>query len=481
MDNPTVTRNPFDLPELIYRLSRFVNNNDALSCALVSKAWTIDFVSSIWFQIDFDIHAQFADLSPDVVAKHGHHIRVVKNAKALAQVSALDHSNINRLRYLHIEAAASTTQQENSYRIVTRNNTNLQELILFAAPISGSNPAYSSYYVLSAAFSPSYDALQQRTPIPNLTSLKLKGLIITYSSLESILQVCKNLTELRLPQVALIGRLNRPFQHTGITLFSFGLKSIFHEDPARPSILSHFPNLTTLHTWQNTSSKDMVPSERIKKDLSTYCPHLTQYKLEDYSGNITPEFLTNIATNITRITFEEEYMSPETISAIILHQSTLKKVAHFYSPGFDYEKDEVPPVSDKIKVSDEMLQLIPRRCVQLERLNLHPYEMDVDVMEAAEWVCKDLKKLRIRVKGLDTKEQILRVIALWRAGCWRRWQEKAKRTNALVVEAEEEEEQEEVEKQLEEDYSIEARVARHLLKFEQLWWVWLGYQTWTPI
>ncbi|KAG0373721.1 hypothetical protein BGX24_011330 [Mortierella sp. AD032] len=479
MANPTATRNPFDLPELIYRLSRFVTSNDALSCAIVSKAWTVDFVSSIWFQIDFDIHPQFTDVSVDIIAKYGHHIRVVKNAKVLAQVSVLDHPNINRLRYLHIEAAASITQQEAAYRIVSRNNTNLQELTLFAAPNPGSNPEYSSYYVSSAAFSPSDDALQKRTPVPNLTSLKIKGLIVTYSSLESILQVCKNLIELRLPQVALIGRLNRPFQHTGITLFSFGLKSIFHEDPTRPSILSHFPNLTTLHTWQNASSKDMVPSDRIKKELSTYCPHLTQYKLEDYSGSITPEFLTNIATNITRITFEEDYMSPETVSAIVLHQSTLKKVAHFYTLDFDYEKDLVPPVSSKIKISEEMLQLIPRRCVQLERLNLHPYEMDIDVMEAAEWVCKDLKKLRIRVKGLDTKEQILRVIALWRAGCWRRWQRGAKRTNGVA--AMEVETAEEQEKQLKEDHSIEARVARHLLKFEQLWWVWLGYQTWTPI
>lgn len=30
------------------------------------------------------------------------------------------------------------------------------------------------------------------------------------------------------------------------------------------------------------------------------------------------------------------------------------------------------------------------------------------------------------------------------------------------------------------DLSIEARVARHLLKFEQLEVVWLGYKTWRP-
>ncbi|KAG0254061.1 hypothetical protein BGZ95_006142, partial [Linnemannia exigua] len=85
------------------------------------------------------------------------------------------------------------------------------------------------------------------------------------------------------------------------------------------------------------------------------------------------------------------------------------------------------------------------------------------------WICKDLKTLRIRIKDLDTKEKILKAIALWRKGCWRRWREQA---GTPVGE----------EGRLDEtDMSIEARVARHLLKFHKLWKVWLGYQTWNPI
>ncbi|KAF9910606.1 hypothetical protein EC991_006165 [Linnemannia zychae] len=474
MFTSTSTRNPFHLPELRHRLSRFVTNNDALSCSLVSKAWTFDFVSSMWFLIDFDSHPDFANLSPDIVSKHGHHIRVVKNARTIEQVSALDNVHVDKLRSLQIEAAASNIQQERAYKIVTRNIINLQMLILFAAPSPSSDPDYSSYYVSPSAFTPQNDVLQHRRPTPNLTSLKIKGLILSYSTLESILQVCTNLIELRLPQVALIGRAYRPFQHTGITLFSFGLKSIFHEDPSRPSILSHFPNLTTLHTW-NGYSKEAVPSNRIKEELSRYCPHLVQFKLEDSSGGIITQFLTDIATNVTRITFEEDYMSSETVSSIVLHQATLKKVAHFYTLNFDYDKDEVPLVTDRGKVSDEMLQAIPRSCAQLQRLNLHPFEFDMDVIECKEWACKDLRKLRMRVKGLDTKEQILRAIALWRAGCWRRRQKKAAGPSAITPEEQLKEDQ------LEADQSIEARVARHLLKFEQLHCVWLGYQTWSSI
>ncbi|KAK3822343.1 MAG: hypothetical protein J3R72DRAFT_497254 [Linnemannia gamsii] len=84
--------------------------------------------------------------------------------------------------------------------------------------------------------------------------------------------------------------------------------------------------------------------------------------------------------------------------------------------------------------------------------------MDVDVVDSEKWTCKDLKTLRIRIKYLDTKEKILKAIALWRKGCWRRWREQA---GILVGE----------EGKLDStDMSIEARVTRHLLKFEKLWW-----------
>ncbi|KAF9147022.1 hypothetical protein BG015_011390, partial [Linnemannia schmuckeri] len=80
MATSAIFKNPFDLPELRYRLSWFVTIKGALSCALVFKAWSDDFVSVIWFKVDFDVQPRFANLSPDTIAKHGHRTRVVKNA-----------------------------------------------------------------------------------------------------------------------------------------------------------------------------------------------------------------------------------------------------------------------------------------------------------------------------------------------------------------------------------------------------------------
>ncbi|KAF9134229.1 hypothetical protein BGW39_007700 [Mortierella sp. 14UC] len=182
----------------------------------------------------------------------------------------------------------------------------------------------------------------------------------------------------------------------------------------------------------------------IKEDLLRCCPDVTRYRVVDKTGDIVSEFLLNIADNITEFMFSYEHMSMETLTGL-LHQMSLESVAHFHEQGFEYEKEVVPSISDHFRQSGRFLQLIPRGCSPLRILDLHLHEMDMDVAEVGKWTCKDLKTIRIRVKGLDTKEKILKAI---HSGT---------------------------------DMSFEARVARHLLKFEKLWWGWLGYQTWTPI
>ncbi|KAG0276235.1 hypothetical protein BGZ95_007814 [Linnemannia exigua] len=106
----------------------------------------------------------------------------------------------------------------------------------------------------------------------------------------------------------------------------------------------------------------------------------------------------------------------------------------------------------------------------MEILDLHAHEMDMDEVEMGDWICRDLKEIRLRVKGLNIKDNILKAIVLWRKGCWRRWREQAGTPVA------------EEEGRLDEtDMSIVALIACHLLKFDTLWTAWLGYQTWILI
>lgn len=78
----------------------------------------------------------------------------------------------------------------------------------------------------------------------------------------------------------------------------------------------------------------------------------------------------------------------------------------------DIEVDEVEQLVHPCNGYSGSAQFIPRSCSRLEELNLFVHEMDMDEVEKEEWVCKELKTLRFRVKGLYTKEGIIRTIAL---------------------------------------------------------------------
>ncbi|KAG0217760.1 hypothetical protein BGX33_009639 [Mortierella sp. NVP41] len=469
MSTTTASTSPFGLPELRHRLSRFLSIKDALSCTLVSQAWTKDFVSAIWFMVDFDVSPSFTDLLPDIVATHGHHIRVVKNAKSLPQVQSIANASVNRLRELRIDTAASVMQHILAYEIVSTNITSLETLELFTTSAPANKRESLAHYVPAPSLAPFAGASQTASP-SKLKVLRISHLCLTYDGLMAILQGCTNLSDLELPGTDIVGRPTRSFQHTGVTLFSSGLKSVFSREPVGPSLLPSIPNLKTLQVWDYDVDETLaVPAARIKEDLYQHCPHTTGYRLSDTTGAMVPFFSSIIAKDISDLGFLHHHTSLTTITAILLHQATLKTLLMFptYS-GFNFDSDEVPPVLRHSQASGHLLQLIPRHCSQLETLDLHLQEMEIGEIEMSEWACKNLRTLRIRIKGLDTKDKILKTIALWRAGCWRHWQKATGDPGS-------------VDEQGKSNQSIEARVARHLLKFDKLGKVWLGYQTWTPV
>ncbi|KAF9134226.1 hypothetical protein BGW39_007697 [Mortierella sp. 14UC] len=466
-------RNPFVLPELRHPLSRFFTIKDAISCACVSKAWTDDFVSAIWFQIDFSHQPRFATLSPDIVAKHGHHIRIVKNAHTVAQISVLANTSVRQLRELRCDPSASALQHVRAYEIVHRNNTRLQHLYLYAISASTNKHKTLSHYIFSPALVPSF--VPSATSPSTLKLLSISNMCLTYDGLVTILQGCPRLTEMTFSSMDIIGPPAQSFQHTGITSLNASFKTAFPDPPTKghPSLFSFFPSVEYINVW-DFSRHFTFSSARIKQDLTQHCPRLTGYRLQDHTGALITEFCSNIASKMTEVWFRFDQTSWALIAAILVHQDSLKMIKYFSHPdGMDMEAEQVAYTEKEHQGGGgrlgTFLLLFPQLCSKLETLELNAHEMDMDIIDRAEWICKDLRTLKIRIQALDTQEKILKTIALWRKGCWRRWQEQA---GTLVGE----------EGMLDMyDMSIEARVARHLLKFEKLWWVWLGYQTWIPI
>ncbi|KAK3838205.1 MAG: hypothetical protein J3R72DRAFT_183825 [Linnemannia gamsii] len=239
----------------------------------VSKAWTCKAVSAIWFKVDLGVHHRFAGLPTDVIAKHGHSIRIVQNAKTFSHVSALDHPNINKLRVLRMKTTGSFRQHEHAFQIVARNNTSLRVVRVSATYAQPDKIDHASYYASVPAFLPSLSALPARTS-STINTLHLVNMWMTHDDLMTILEASPRLSKLRLDHTDVVGTPTRFFQHLGTTTLLTSLKSIIPDvSTDLPSLLSYFPNLTTLHTWHRDSSA-MTPSASIKKDFEQYCPLL---------------------------------------------------------------------------------------------------------------------------------------------------------------------------------------------------------------
>ncbi|KAF9299870.1 hypothetical protein BGZ74_008557 [Mortierella antarctica] len=126
----------------------------------------------------------------------------------------------------------------------------------------------------------------------------------------------------------------------------------------------------------------------------------------------------------------------------------------------DFEEGGFPDTLDHFQGSGWMIQALLRLCRGLKTFKMVEHEMDVYDVEQAPWSCTDLEELAVRFQGLDTREKIEGVIVRWKEG-------RKQRRLGLTVDA-----------PVEEDGSIEARIARRLLHFNNLSTVWLGSKVW---
>ncbi|KAF9930122.1 hypothetical protein FBU30_000872 [Linnemannia zychae] len=463
---------PFDIPELRYRISLFIPVNDALSCILVCKAWAADFLAVIWHSIDLKDQPEFTNLSSDIIAKHGCYIRTIDYLTEIDEISLLNNPAVSNLKELAILVRNPISQQGQVYEITQRNRRTLQYLSVQFDCKKPLHDFLSRYPLFASASVSMSNSSQGTTSI--LTSLSILGYDMTHEKLVNILQACPKLKWLSLLKLFCEGETLLPFKHTNLEKLRGSLNCLFHYEG--PSLIAYFPNLKMLETWGEISPIP-ISVDKIKADIVAYCPILTECGFRDINV-IAIQSRQQICRNLTVIRFDSDIMSYAVLVVIQQHKDTLRKlIVYFDEEGFNFRKNKVPELSNKFGYYDSLLQYVPQICPRLEKLNLYSYEMDISDIERAKWNCKDLKKLRIRVKGLDTKEKIIKTIELWRTGCRERWRQQSMESNEND-EIKKRKENDKFKEQDVLDTSIETRVARHLLKFEKLQDVWLGYQKW---
>ncbi|KAH7047678.1 hypothetical protein BKA57DRAFT_463108 [Linnemannia elongata] len=489
--NNNNSTNPFTLPELIHRLSRFTTLADSLSCALVSRAFSEIFIPVIWFSVDFDSQPRFTDLPPSIITKHGHHIRIVENIQSCAEMRVLANPQVQRLRKIkYMDTTGSNLQHILGFEVVARNCGSLVRLDLVPDdPVPLGEENRLANYIPVTALIPPFGAMQES----RLYRLCIMDLYLTFEGLMTIFRGCPQLTKLGLVNVTILGKPTNPghlYQHPNISFLSCHHQALFRTDPLdghhpAPSLLLHLPHLKTIelcdHEVESNPSPsgtlNTIPPQIILAELSRYCRNLTGLRvqgLRDCTDLVSAFCSTPASRKVSELAFDYDHISLGIITSLLFHPETLTSVKIYRGVDFILDRDAVPAVDDHFWAQGQFLQLIPRTCKGLRILDIHLHEMDMDVVEMGEWVCKDLRRLRVRVKGLDTRERILETIGLWR----REW--RARRDNLPSTLSGSDSNSYPVNGEQQNGMSIEERLVRHLLKLEKLEIIWLGCQDWSP-
>jgi hypothetical protein len=339
----------------------------------------------------------------------------------------LIYNNSRSLKELTLEMNANTRQQDFSSRMITVNA-----------------------FVSSSA--------------SQLVEIRFHGICFSRNSFASLLRNCPLLTSVDLQQdVALFsGPSIDAFQHGGVVTLLAPIKQVFKPDPeSEPSslgfsLLVHFPNLTDWNCY-NLPATLFVPVERIKSEVTRCCPYVTMIDTWKSPQHIVYDLVAHAFHGLEHVTFAYSQLSMDVIVALLCHKATLLRIFAFRGSNNSYtERDNVPSEVDHFQQSDRAVQLLPRCCPHLMFLEFEDHKMDMDIVEEETWACIGLQHLRARIRGLDTKDKIDQSLDLWKEG--KQKSQEQKETKAK-------------------DTSIEARVARHLLSFEELETVWLGTRT----
>ncbi|KAK3834509.1 MAG: hypothetical protein J3R72DRAFT_221824 [Linnemannia gamsii] len=160
-----------------------------------------------------------------------------------------------------------------------------------------------------------------------------------------------------------------------------------------------------------------VPVERIKREVAICCPQVTMIDTWKSPQLIIYNLVANAFHSLTHVTFAYSQLSMDVIVALLCHKATLLQIIAFQGSSKSYtERDSVPSEDDHFQHSGRAVQLLPRSCPYLKFLEFEGHEMDMEIIEEETWTCRGLQHLRVRIRGLDTKDKIDQSLNLWKEG-----------------------------------------------------------------
>ncbi|KAG0365432.1 hypothetical protein BGX24_004157 [Mortierella sp. AD032] len=154
-------------------------------------------------------------------------------------------------------------------------------------------------------------------------------------------------------------------------------------------------------------------------------------------------------------TLSAQVLAVSTVLGLITHQKSLTSL--YITKTYGLTKFDVAQEDAALKDTQlvQWLYMIPRLCHRLQVLSLELFVCDINEIESHVWACADLRELRLRVKGLDSDQDIDMCLKQVR---------NQRRPYDLNM------------KKSQNSETIVTRVARHLLQFKHLKTVCLGTQ-----
>ncbi|KAG0221036.1 hypothetical protein B0O80DRAFT_132535 [Mortierella sp. GBAus27b] len=458
--------NALELPEIRQRVSRFLSVREAIVCARVCKDWTDDFVSAIWHTLDARIPVL---LGQDIISKHGHRIRVIKNLANGSLIDQLQNESVSKLKSLSIDIEARSRYLAHCSDLIQRSINTLSTI-----SISWPSEVGDSFFNIDCLSAHAHTGATSK-----LTHLKLSGVQMTRNSFSRLLRICPSLDCLELTNITLQSIVfTDKYQHPSLSRLIAPIEQAFKVDPAfvgAPSLLVHLPGLRQWETWQASRTLD-IKSDAIYRELAQHCPLINSIRARD-GGLALSVVLVHGFRNLKEICIPHKHLNPELVMAITVHKDTLTTIMATKDP----EPTTLAPVTDHLEASAWAVQFIPAHCQRLKRFSFRSHEMHMDDVERFSWMCHDLEELHVRIKDLNTEDLIHQALQMWTDGKRLRKSglgggDKNKEpttTNALPSDS-----SSVVDTASQRDVPIDVRVARHLLQFKKLQLVWLGTRVW---
>ncbi|KAI1308394.1 hypothetical protein EDD11_004323 [Mortierella claussenii] len=554
-----------DMPEIRALLTETLDTTSMVACSQVSKAWHQEFTPHVWHTVDLMTQPDFKNLEQEIISKNGHHIRILRCIKRRSEMDMFLDPSVKNLEGFTVRLKIKRGYQRGAIDIIRRNMQTLIQLDFFVESAFDGYADFEAMHGLPVEIGGMAEAWRKTAALgrnvfemPNLTELAIQRLQMSRTVFSMLIRGCPQLEDVHIrycriyseDEVAKRVKTGKAevdetgdtkvdvgvattegesetksgskgkegeypeliYQHAGAANLWASVEQVFNpevldEPPFGSSLLVHFPNLKSWQVWSSKNTLGDPTPQAIKAEVLKRCPQMDDYSTDDPATSIVQELFVNGSHNLKTAYFQYRTLHPSVTLGILIHKATLKSLGT-YCPEeaeWSYHANQIFDVDDSY-VDGWMIPLMMSQCPNLTSVRFPSHEMDMDVIDQLPWVCKDLAELRIRVKGVDTKELIMSAVSKWACGAYERRRTKKRRQTDSVEDEDaisKEDTKTAIDANLDSHHDVvnmtdsgiedsgrsygsigEAspivdRLVKHLLQFDKLTELWLGYHVWT--